>query len=197
MKFNSDIDIDFADRDLLLAHLDVTAASIRKDSEIRKHNTGVYPTDIPYDPINNVAAIDYVTAEQRGYIKLDLLNVWVYKHVKSETHLKELMREPDWSRLLNREYFSKLIHIGNHYDTMLAMPESIDSIPRMAMFLSVIRPGKKHLIGSRWNEIAKTVWDKETNGYYFKKSHSVAYSMLVVINMNLLLENGITFSSQE
>ena len=66
------------------------------------------------------------------------------------------------------------------------MPEPIDSIPRLAMFLAVIRPGKKHLIGQPWSEIAKTVWDKGTDGYVFKKSHSLAYSQLVVVHMNLL-----------
>jgi hypothetical protein len=68
------------------------------------------------------------------------------------------------------------------------MPEPVDSITRLAMFLAVIRPGKKHLIGERWSEIAKTVWDKGTDGYIFKRSHSCAYSQLVVVHMNLLCE---------
>jgi hypothetical protein len=54
------------------------------------------------------------------------------------------------------------------------------------MFLAVIRPGKKHLIGLPWKEVAKTVWDKGTDGYIFKRSHSCAYSQLVVVHMNLL-----------
>ena len=66
------------------------------------------------------------------------------------------------------------------------MPEPIDSIPRLAMFLAIIRPGKKHLIGNTWAEIAKTVWDKAEDGYTFKKSHSIAYAHLVVVHMNLL-----------
>jgi hypothetical protein len=198
MKLNSDIDIDFADRDAILKIVDVTSASIRKDNVVKKHNTGVYPTDIPYDPIHKTAALDYEMAEQRGYIKLDLLNVWIYKYVKDEQHLVELMKEPDWSLLQNRDYFSKLIHIGNHYDSMLKMPESINSITRMAMFLAVIRPGKRNLIGKSWAEVAKTVWDKnKDDGYMFKKAHAVAYSNLIVVNMNLLTENAIAFSSQE
>lgn len=194
MKFSSDIDLDLANRDDLLKHIDVVSAAIRKNDTVKRHNTGVYPTEIPYDPINDVSAIDYEQAEHRGYIKLDLLNVWVYKHVRDETHLIELMREPDWKKLLDREYFSKLIHIGNHYDRMMAMPEPIDSIPRMAMFLSIIRPAKKHLIGLLWSEVAKTVWDKSDDGYSFKKSHGVAYANLLVVNMNLLNENPIAFA---
>jgi hypothetical protein len=188
MRFSSDIDLDVADRNLLLSVIDVTSASIRKDADVRKHNTGVYPTDIPYDPIHQVSALDYTRAENRGYIKLDLLNVWVYKYVTDEQHLKKLMQEPDWSRLMDREYFSKIIHIANHYDTMLSMPEPIDSISRMAMFLSIIRPGKKHLIGMSWKEVSESVWTKETDGYVFKRSHSVAYAHLVVVHLNLLDE---------
>lgn len=190
MKFTSDIDIDLADREQLLGLIKVTPAAIRKDGLNRKHNTGVHPTSIPYDPIADTAAVDYRDAEDRGYIKLDLLNIWVYKWVKDEAHLKHLMREPDWSKLLDRSYFEKLIHVGNHYDSMLKMPEPINSIPRMAMFLGIIRPAKRHLIGKLWSDVAKTVWLPDPDGgYQFKKSHSIAYSNLVVINMNLLTED--------
>ena len=69
------------------------------------------------------------------------------------------------------------------------MPEPIDSIPRLAMFLSVIRPGKRHLIGKPWAEVAKTIWEPQQDGSYtFKKSHSLAYAHLVVVHMNLLEE---------
>lgn len=197
MKFTSDIDIDFGDRDKLLEHIDVTLASIRNGGTVKKHNTGVHPTRIPYDPINNLAALDYVEAQDRGYIKLDFLNVWVYKLVRDEAHLVELMREPDWSKLLDRDFFQKLIHLGKHYDVMTSMPEPINSIPRLAMFLAIIRPGKKHLIGKPWREVAETIWEKTADGYTFKKSHSLAYAHLVVVNMNLLEENPTAFSSQE
>ena len=107
MKFTSDIDLDLADRDHLLRHISVVPAAIRKNDTVKKHNTGVYPMDIPYDPIHNICALDYHAAEDRGYVKLDLLNVWIYKHVRDEVHLIELMREPDWKLLQDRDYFSK------------------------------------------------------------------------------------------
>ena len=187
-RFVSDVDIDLGDRGLLLQHLDVTAASLQGDA-VRRHNSGVYVTDIPYDCVNNLAAIDYVAAEDRGYVKLDFLNVWLYKHIKSETHLVEMMKEPAWEKLLDRDFFEKLIHIGNHYDTMIKM-EPITSIPRLAMFLSLIRPGKKHLIGKSWREVGETIWKIDDGGYSFKKSHGVAYAHLVVIHMNLLAEDS-------
>lgn len=187
MKFSADIDLDFGDRNTLLEHIKYTSAAMRNLTPIRKHNSGVYVTDIPYDPINNMSSLDYTVSEDRGYIKLDLLNVWIYKLIKDENHLISLMKEPNWSNLQNREYVERLIHLGNHYESMIKMPEPINSIPRLSMFLSVIRPGKKHLIGKSWKEVSETIWTvSDEDGYSFKKSHAVAYSHLVVIHMNLL-----------
>jgi hypothetical protein len=159
---------------------------MRNVNPIRKHATGVYVTPIPYDPINDIASIDYTVAEKRGYFKLDLLNVHVYENVRDETHLNELMVDPDWSKLKDKSFVEKLIHLNNQYYNLVKMPEPIDSIPRLAMFLAVIRPGKKHLIGLPWKEVAKTVWDKGTDGYVFKKAHAISYSWLVAVHMNLL-----------
>jgi len=188
MKFKSDIDIDFPDRERALALLKTTPASILRDGQLIKHNTGVYPVDIPNDPFTGMSSIDYESAEDRGYMKLDFLNVSLYTQIKSEEHLQELIaQEPEWDRLYDPEFCGKLIHIGNHYKTLIQMPEAVTSIPRMAMLLSVIRPAKRHLIGKTWAEVAKTVWQKPTDDeYYFKKSHAVAYAHLVVVNMNLL-----------
>ena len=188
MKFNSDIDIDFGNRDELLKHIRHIPAAMRKVNPIRKHNTGVHVTEIPYDGINDMANIDYKEAEERGYFKLDLLNVFVYSHVKDEIHLIELMREPNWEKLRDRKFVENLVHLSNHFYSMQKMPEPIDSIPRLAMFLAIIRPSKKHLIGETWKEISKTVWDKDLDGYSFKKAHAIAYSHLVVVHMNLLEE---------
>jgi len=190
MKFNSDIDIDFGNRELILSKIKYIPASMRNVDPIRKHSTGIHVTDIPYDPVYDMAALDYEIAEQRGYFKLDLLNVHVYNQVRDEKHLIELMREPKWEKLKDKAFVEQLIHLGNNYNYIQRMPEPIDSLPRLAMFLAIIRPGKKHLIGKTWAEVAKTVWQKEDSAYIFKKSHSIAYAQLVVVHMNLLEENG-------
>jgi hypothetical protein len=199
MKFNSDIDIDLGDRDLILQKIKHIPAVMHNakvshyanhQSPTRKHATGIYVTNIPYDPINDMSAIDYELAEKRGYMKLDMLNVSVYKMVKDETHLIELMKEPNWNKLKDKKFVEQLIHLGNHYNTLCKMPEPVNSIPRLAMFLAVIRPGKKHLIGLPWTEVNKTIWEKEADEYSFKRSHSCAYAHLVVVHMNLLVENG-------
>ena len=186
MKNNFDIDIDFGDRSKLLEHIKHIPAAMRKVNPIRKHATGIHVTDIPYDGVNNMSNIDYSEAEKRGYFKLDLLNVHVYSQVKSEEHLIELMGDPDWDMLKDKKIVEQLIHLSNHYYSLQKMPEPVNSIPRLAMFLAVIRPAKKHLIGQPWVNVAKTVWEKESNDYHFKKSHSVAYANLVVVHMNLL-----------
>lgn len=190
MKFSSDIDIDLGNRDLILQHIKHIPASMRKVNPIRKHATGVHVTDIPYDPEYCMAALDYEEAENRGYFKLDLLNVHVYNQVRDEKHLISLMREPNWHKLQDKKFVEQLIHLSNHYNQIQRMPEPINSLPRLAMFLAIIRPAKKHLIGRSWPEVALSVWDKENSAYIFKKSHSVAYAQLVVVHMNLLEENG-------
>ena len=191
MRIDSDVDIDFGDRDKLLQLIKHTPAAMRNANPMRKHATGVYVTDIPYDPINDMASIDYVEAEKRGYFKLDLLNVHVYQQVRDEQHLVELMTtEPDWSMLKDYERMKSLIHLQNQYQNIKKMPEPINSIPRLAMFLALIRPAKRHLIGESWIEVSKTIWDKNSDGYSFKKSHAIAYAQLVVVHMNLLKEKN-------
>jgi hypothetical protein len=189
MKFKSDIDIDFGNRQQAIDLLSVTPASILRDGKLVKHNTGVYATDIPVDPFLGIASIDYETAEDLGYAKLDFLNVSLYTQIKSEQHLTDLMaQEPMWELLLDPEFCSMVIHIGNHHDLLMRCPEPVNSIPRMAMFLALIRPGKRHLVGKTWREISETVWNKTDDEYYFKKSHSLAYAHLVAVHMNLICE---------
>ncbi len=190
MKFKSDIDIDVGNREEALKVLTHIPASIITDNKINKHNSGVYFTEIPIDPVSGRASLDYKLAEEIGYIKLDILNVSLYQQVKSENHLNELMNsEPAWDKLYNKDFCEKLIHIGGHYETLIKMPEPVNTIPRLAMFLAVIRPAKRHLIGKQWKEIAKTIWNKpEDDSYYFKKSHAIAYANLVAVNINLIFE---------
>lgn len=190
MKFTSDVDIDFGDRSKILSKIQHIPASMLQNNELIMHKTGVYVTEIPQDLETGYAAIEYRAAEQRGYFKLDLLNVNLYKQIRDRAHLNELMdREPDWLKLYDQDYFEQLIHIGNHYKTLVAMPEPIDSIDKIAMFLAIIRPGKRHLIGLPWNRVKETIWDK-TELYSFKRSHGIAYAHLVVVNMNLLLDSS-------
>jgi hypothetical protein len=191
MKIDSDIDIDLsaASREKLLNLIEHTSASMRNVVPIRKHSTGVYINPVPYDPVTDMCNVDYKSMEERGYFKLDLLNVHVYEQVKDERHLIQLMDTPDWTMLKDKPTVEKLIHLNTQYYNLQRMPEPVNSIQRLAMFLAIIRPGKKHLIGKKWQEISKTVWDKTQDGYSFKQAHGVAYAHLVVVHMNLLAKN--------
>jgi hypothetical protein len=86
-----DIDIDFADRTQILDVIKhIKASRVDHDRSV-VHNTGVYLQSIPYDPVTNLAGIEYKQAEKRGYFKIDFLNVNIYKGIKNESHLKYLM----------------------------------------------------------------------------------------------------------
>ena len=186
---SADIDLDLGNREQVLKLINATSARQLHQGQVRKHNSGVYVTDIPYDPINDCAAIDYETAEQRGYFKIDLLNMSVYQLVKSPEHYKQLLdQEPDWQRLwTDPEWAKQLVHVGNYTDLLATMKP--DSIPRMAAFIAIIRPGKAHLQNKPWNEVFATVWDGDASkGFVFKHSHSISYAALVALHMNLLSE---------
>ena len=184
---SADIDIDFADRNQLLELIQHTPARQLHQGQVRRHNSGVYVTNIPQDPVNQCAAVDYKVAEELGYFKIDLLNMSVYQLITSPEHYATTVaQEPEWSRLwTDTEWTKQLVHVGNYTDLLKEMQP--DSIPRMAAFISIIRPGKAHLQRQPWNTVFETVWDgDESQGYTFKKSHSISYAMLVALHMNLL-----------
>ena len=190
MNRDFDIDLDFANRDQALKLIDHVPAMMLQDGQRVKHNTGVYVNPMPSDPLTGLATIDYKLAEELGYVKLDLLNNSVYTLVNSPQHLDQLLnQQPNWGLLSDRSFVEQVVHINGHWDLLQQMPEPINSIGRMAMFLAVIRPAKRHLAGKTWSEVARTVWNRPTDGsYYFKKAHSVSYAHLVAIHMNLLAE---------
>lgn len=184
-----DVDIDFADRDQALKHVNHVAASMWRDSELVKHNTGVYFNDIPQNPALGISAIDYKTAEARGYFKIDFLNVSVYRMIRDLDHYEQMLnKEPVWSRLwLDPVWTTKLIHIGSYPRLLKHMKPS--SVLEMAAFISIIRPGKAHLQYQPWQTVFETVWDgNDSQGYVFKRSHALSYATLVVLHMNLLEE---------
>jgi len=183
---SADIDIDVPNRDAVLALIPHTAA---RQSNGKKHNSGIYVTDIPCDPVLGCAALDYETAESRGYFKIDLLNMSVYNLIQDPAHYEIMLAAtPPWDRLWNDPVWAKkLVHIGNYCELLKSMRP--DSIVRMAAFISVIRPGKAHLQNQSWSRVFESVWDGDhSRGYSFKRSHSISYAMLVKLHMNILSE---------
>lgn len=181
-----DIDIDFANRDSILKILEHRTAKLENN---KKHNTGIYVTEIPHNPVDNLATIDYKTAEERGYFKLDFLNVSIYKDVRDEEHLQKLMdQEPYWELLEHYEFCSQIFHLsGNEALVKKLAPKNIE---QLAATLAIIRPSKRHLANKDWETIFSEVWQQpEDNIYYFKKAHAFSYAMAVVVHMNLICES--------
>ena len=180
-----DIDIDFADRNVILDKINHRVAKLNKD---KKHNTGVYVTEIPHNPGDNMSTLDYEQAEDRGYFKLDFLTVSLYKDITSEEQLNKLLsKEPLWDLLTHKEFSDKLFHVGEHSGLLQKLKPT--TIEQLAATLAVIRPAKRHLQDKTWKEILEQVWIKPSDGsYYFKKAHAVAYAHAIVVQMNLICE---------
>ena len=181
-----DVDIDFFDRDETLKLFKHTPASIIKNDKTEKHKTGVYFHAIPINPVTKNASLDYKKAEDRGYFKIDMLNVNIYKNVKSEQELVELMiQEPDWDMLKDPKVVDQLFHLNGHFNIVSKLePKNIE---QLAAVLAIIRPAKRGLMYKDWIDIMKEVWVRPTDGsYFFKKSHAVAYAQAIVVQMNLM-----------
>ena len=185
---SADVDIDFADRKTILELIQHIPARQENNNEVRKHNSGVYVTNIPVDPIHNCSALDYREAEDRGYFKIDFLNQSVYELIRDQQHYDRMLaKETNWSLLLDKTLCERVVHIGNYADVVSEM--RAESIPRMAAFIAIIRPGKAHLQRQPWDSVFASVWDgDDSRGFVFKKSHSISYARLVALHINLLCE---------
>jgi hypothetical protein len=161
-----DIDIDFADRSVILSKIQHRVAKLDTG---KKHNTGVYVTECPHNPIDNLSTIDYKTAEDRGYFKLDFLNVNIYNNLKDE------------------DFTNLIFHISGHGEILRkTKPQSVE---QLAAVLAMIRPAKRHLVNETWTTILESVWVAPTDGsYFFKKAHAVSYAAACVVHMNLVCE---------
>ena len=188
MKIDFDVDIDMGNRDDFLKLVNVTPASIEKESKFTKHNTGVYFQNIPKFPLDGFSTIEHKQAEQEGWFKVDFLNNHIYKDVKDEQHLDKLIAtEPMWELFKHQEVVEQLFHISNHFDILKQYPPT--SLEDLAIILAIIRPGKRHLLGKSWEEIKSNVWIKPDNDtYFFKKSHSYGYALAIIVQLNLICE---------
>jgi hypothetical protein len=183
-----DIDIDFLDREQALGLFKHIRASREEDSKLVKHNTGVYFHEVPVDAVSGLSAVPYNEAEDREYFKIDFLNVGIYKGVRDEAHLIQLMEtEPLWDLLEQDEFTQNLFHVNGHGSILRqTKPKSID---QLAAVIAMIRPAKRYLIGKEWTTIMTEIWTKpENDEYFFKKSHAIAYATAIVVQMNLICE---------
>lgn len=183
-----DIDIDFPDRFQALKLFDHITASRDDKGSLVKHNTGIYLHECPIDIDTGLCNVPYDLAEEQGFFKVDFLNASLYKGIKDENHLLQLMsQEPLWDLLEDNQFSDLLFHVNGHSDVLKKMkPKNIE---QLAAVLAMIRPAKKHLIGRGWEQVMQEVWTKPVGDeYYFKKSHATAYAVAIVVQMNLICE---------
>ena len=183
-----DIDIDFPDRKRVLDIIQHIPARLEDG---KKHNTGVYCHAIPYNPLTDTASFDYKTAEDRGYFKIDFLNVNAYAGVRDEAHIIELLNtEPLWDLLYEKDLCDQLFHVNGYHNLLAELKPT--SILDLAKVLAMIRPGKKHLIPickeQGFQAIEDEIWTKSEDAYFFKKSHAHSYAVLIIVQLNLLCE---------
>lgn len=202
-KARTDIDIDFKDGKSVIAQLPCVRSTERiTEDGLIAHNSGVHFDNIPVDPVSGLASIQYKEAERLGYQKVDILSQSAYAHVRDRQHMKELMnKEPDWDLLLVPDIVNELSQIKKHISLLhVWKPKSIDEL---AMFIAMIRPGKRKCQSmNTWDEVKKTIWDYDSIELdaegkklrYFKKPHAYAYSLMIVVQLNALVEH-ITSSS--
>jgi len=191
MSWMGDIDIDTSDRQKLLHLLPHVSASILRQGELIKHNTGVYFHEVPVNPFKQMCSLNYTQAETQGCYKIDVLNNSIYEHVQDDAHLQRLMQTPPmWDLLQHEEVVKELAHINNHYDLVARLKPQ--SVMDLACVLALIRPGKRHLVHkcelSGFQSIQPEIWQPDAHGYTFKKSHSISLSWTIVIQLNLLIE---------
>jgi len=183
-----DIDLDFPDRNKVLDIVRHVPAIL---TDGKKHNTGVYCQEIPVNPLTGFATIDYATAEERGYFKIDFLNVSAYEGVKNEEHINKLLSiEPLWELMYEKEVCDQLFHINGYHNLVARLKPN--TILELATVLALIRPGKRHLVDQcardGFDSVQDEVWSKTDEGYSFKKSHAVGYAHVIIMQLNLICE---------
>ena len=193
-KISCDIDIDFLDREHILSLIPHVVASIIEDGGYRKHNSGIYLQKMPVNPLTGLSSIDYETAADRGYFKIDFLNVSAYTGIKDEAHIEQLLSiDPVWELLYEKDVCDKLVHINGYHNLVEKLKPK--SISELAMVLALMRPGKRHLVvkceAEGFDSIKDEIWEKTIDGSYaFKRSHGLAYSHLIVMQLNLICQEA-------
>ena len=163
-------------------------AAVVKDGKVQAHPVGVYPQAMAQDPYTKLAAIPYEEAEDLGYLKVDFLHLNVYALFKSRQEIEELVKkEPDWTLLQLPSTWAKLFQLAKHGDLLQKVKPR--SVVELADCMALIRPGKKGLLGLYLKEreaCRRGLYAKDDEGYSFKKSHALAYALVVVLQLHLI-----------
>ena len=186
----SDVDIDTSPDFKPEKYFPWVRAAVVKDGKVQPHPVGVYPQAMAVDPFTGLAAIPYEEAEDLGYLKVDFLHLNIYQHFTSRQEIEELLqKQPDWTLLQMPSTWSKLFQLAKHGDLLQKVkPKNVEEL---ADCMALIRPGKKALLGLYLKEreaCRRGLYAKDDEGYQFKKSHSLAYAMVVVLQLHLIAQ---------
>lgn len=165
-------------------------ASVLKDGKLASHPCGVYPQAMARDPVTNLAAVPYDLAEDAGYLKVDFLHLTTYQHFKNREEIERLTRvTPDWGLLQLPSTHEKLFQLAKHGQLLSEVKPR--SVIELADCMALIRPGKKNFIGLYKKDKAaarQLLYSKDDSGYSFKKSHAIAYALVVVLQLHLIAQ---------
>jgi len=183
-----DVDVDVGSRESALEALSgqyVSSSLKPKDAPDRAaqgrytpHPTGIYLFDMPVDPVTGISSLDSVRASELGYQKVDVIqNHALHERPISPSEFMEIVDDFDFTIFDDDRIYDGLVHLSRYRDLVQSMqPRSVEDL---AIILALIRPAKKHLIGRSMDEIRREIW-KKADGYYFKKSHAIAYALLTM-----------------
>lgn len=194
MFFDADVDIDIAqDKRPQLSDFfgdTITFGSQVILDKIQQHNVATYFQQIPKDKITGVSAIPYTETSDYGYFKIDILPVKLLNYFNDKSEIIRILKiQPNWKLLESKAIVEQLFHIHDHFE--LVNKVKPQSILEMSDVIALIRPEKMKLINKYLKDrvaIRPKLYEKEGNS--MRKSHSIPYAMLVVVNM-YLVEHGI------
>lgn len=183
-----DIDIDVNPNNKipqLLQNKAVRASSVQKD-ELVPHPVGYYFQHVPVDELSGLCAIPYEEAENEEYFKIDFINNNALSMFKSKQEMNDLLKkEPNWNLLMDKSVVDKLFHLSGHYDIVsMIKPKNVLEIADVIAF---IRPGKYKILDKylKHKKIARKELYTIREKSHMKKSHAVAYALLVKLQLHL------------
>lgn len=183
-----DVDIDLkTDFDPLKYFKEAIRASMVKNDDLVKHPAGAYFQPIPVDAVTGLAAIPYEQAEELGYFKIDFLHLSTLDYFDNKQQIRTLIKkEPDWLLLQSPSIVPKLFQVHRHGKLLAEVKPK--SVQELADCIALIRPGKRNLLHAYKKApdvIRKELYRKPEEGYYFKKSHAIAYALTIVLQLHL------------
>lgn len=144
--------------------------------------------DIPVDPETGMTALSAKEGEEYGFFKVDLLTNTAYDQFRNKKDVLNAMdfSKFDWSVFLDKDVVEKLPHMGKNFSVVRQLqPQSVEDL---ADILALIRPGKIDLFDAYLENRERTrkrLYKRPSNGgMYFKKSHAIAYAVMILVTLN-------------